>query len=158
MCSGGDVEDDVSHSCQFLSHDRWIRQVGGCGNFSCLYKMELFLNFIFKAGSHPSSLENLHVNLYRTSKNLHFIWKWKLHFDTSVSVFVFLFQSKLFEDVHVWQTFLSSKLFMFLYVLVEMEFAYDTFLHHHQWLKQFRVMELMLHSHFCLRYPVAWFG
>lgn len=24
---------------------------------------------------------------------------------------------------------------MFLYVLVELEFAYDTFLHHHQWLK-----------------------
>lgn len=79
-----------NHSQHFISHGRWIRQVRGCSNFSCLYKKELFLKFHLPGGITPVwRLENLHVNLYSTSKNLHFIWRWKLHFDTSVPFFVF---------------------------------------------------------------------
>lgn len=69
-----------------------------------------------------SWLKNLRCKLVQYFENLHFIENWKLHFDTSVDFFLNNYSnSKMFICGK------PLKLFPFLYVLVQLKFAYDIF-------------------------------
>lgn len=68
------------HVSQFISHGRWIRRVGSCYNFSCLYKMELFLNFISRAASHLFGPENFTCKLVQYFEKFAFHLKMKITF------------------------------------------------------------------------------
>lgn len=68
------------HVSQFISHGRWIRRVSSCYNFSCLYKMELFLNFISRAASHLFGPENFTCKLVQYFEKFAFHLKMKITF------------------------------------------------------------------------------
>lgn len=151
MCSGGDLKKSG-----LFFPGGWIWQVSSCCDFSLSVRNEARLKFLLLLGRittcRPGELK---------CKLVQYFEKFAFHLKMKIT-FWYICSFFLYSNSRVrcmWQEF------PFLWVIYVLLCA--------SWngvclwyfspppsvvQKQFGVMELMSHSHFCLRYPVAWFG